>query len=326
MHAAPLKSRLLAGLAFALVLSGCQTPDLKPFAAASATIVSGINQGGDMAIAPLARQSVMVNGTLVAPGAPEHPANKLVALWASRRAAADAILVYSESLAAISDASANRKADATALVDSVRHLAAAIPGVSVSSNAAGDLVVFAVGAGVEVKAWHDMAAAVNSADPAVQVMADLLKQDFIALSAEFESETLNQLITSASPALREVERLYAPLREKQKAQRVIVAGDPSNVNAGVELTRLDGLLAGLEPDLAALRAEKSQLEDTLAAGKSFYAAVGKAIDAWAVAHHDLVKTFAENRGPNLVLLAARAQELDTLIKEFRNEKKAKATP
>lgn len=308
------------------MVAGCQTPDLKPFAAASATIVASINRGGDQAIAPLAGQAAMVNGSLVATGSPEHPANKLQTLWTERRKAADAILVYSESLAAINDAAANRKGNATALIDSVRQLASAIPGVNVSSNAAGDLVIFAVSAGVEVKSWHDMSSAVKSADPAIQLLAGMLRQDLVALSAEFESEMLNQLMTSTVPALREVERLHGPLREKQRAQRVIVARDPSDATAGAELMRIDGLIAGLQPDLNALRAEQAQLKQILATGKNFYAAVGRAIDAWAAAHHDLVRVFEENRGPNLVLLAARAQELDTLIQAYRNEKKAEATP
>ena len=326
MHAAPLPPRLLAGLAFALLLSGCQTPDLKPFADASATLVSGINQGGDMAIAPLASQAVMVNGVLVAPGAPEHPASKLIALWAERRAAANAILAYSQSLADINDAATNRKATATSVVDAVRHLAAAVPGVNVSSNAAGDLVVFVLSAGIEVKAWRDMASAVKSADPAVQAIAGVLKQDFAALSAELESVTLNQLTSSTTPALREVDRLYEPVREKQRAQRILLATDLSNLSVSTELLRLDSLRAGLEPDLVALRAEKSRLEDTRTAGKNFYAAAGGAIDAWAAAHHDLVESFEEHRGPNLRLLATRAQELNTVIKEFRSEQKAEAAP
>jgi len=324
MHAAPLTPRLLVGFAFALLLAGCQTPDLKPFADASGALVSGINQGGDMAIAPLAGQAVMINGVLVEPGAPDHPAAKLGALWTERRAAADALLAYSESLAAISDAAANRKANASTLVDSVRHLAAAVPGVNVSSNAAGDLVVFVLGAGIEVKAWHDMDAAVNSADPAIQAIAGVLKQDFAALAAELESVSLNQLMTATTPALREVERLYAPVREKQKAQRLLLANDLSNVSAAAELLRLDSLRAGLEPDLTALQAEKRRLEDTRAAGRDFYAAAGGAIDAWAAAHHDLVSSFEEHRGPNLKLLAARAQELNALVKEFRSERTAEA--
>jgi hypothetical protein len=326
MYVAPQTPRLLAGLAFALLLSGCQTPDLKPFAEASDALVSGINQGGDMAINPLAGQAVMVNGVLVAPGAPEHPANKLASLWAGRRAAADSILAYSQSLAAINEAAANRKANASALVDSVRHLASAIPGVSVGSNAAGDLVVFALGAGIEVKAWHDMAAAVKAADPAVQAIAGLLQQDFTALSAELESVALNQLMTSTTPALREVERLYAPVRAKQKTQRVLLANDLASVGAAEELIRLDRLRAGLEPDLAALQAEKGRLEDTRATGANFFAAVGGAIEAWAAAHHDLARAFEEHRRPNLSVLAARAQELNRLVKEFRSERKAEAAP
>ena len=40
----------------------------------------------------------------------------------------------------------------------------------------------------------------------------------------------------------------------------------------------------------------------------------------------LVESFEEHRGPNLRLLATRAQELNTVIKEFRSEQKAEAAP
>lgn len=158
----------LAGMIALLGLSGCATPDLAPFAAASSTLASSVKHGGNLAINPVAQRSMWVGDELVAPGGENHPAKELRNQWNARLKTMDAVIVYSASLAAINEAAAKRKENATELVDAVKELAASVPGINVGAGPAGDLMISGLGILVEVKAWHDMSKAVSAADPAVQ--------------------------------------------------------------------------------------------------------------------------------------------------------------
>ncbi len=309
-----------------MLLGGCQTPDLKPFASATATVVENINRGGDLVMAPVARLTAMSSGQSAPAGDTVPPPIRLAASWQLRRRAADAMLSYSGALAAISDAAANRRANAAALVDSVRQLAAAVPGITVGSNAASDLVVSGAVAVVEVKAWHDLGRAVAAADPAVQMIAQAIRRDLAALAFEYENQRRLPLMTSVYPALRELERDYEAVKAGQRAQRAAVARNPADVAAGSELLRRDTLVNSLEPELNARRTERAQLEAAIVTGREFYQAADSAIGTWAAVHHDLVRAFAERRAPNLALLAERATELSVIVRELSNEHPTPATP
>ena len=89
---------------------------------------------------------------------------------------------------------------------------------------------------------------------------------------------------------------------------------------------IDALIASVEPELTALRADLSRLQAALATGKAFYATAAKSIDAWAAAHADIAKALEEKRTPNLTLLAARAQELHALIEDLKSANQKKSTP
>jgi hypothetical protein len=313
--------RPLANWAVSLVsialLTGCQTPDLKPFADASKTVSATVNTGGDLAIQPLALMPIWINGEFVPPNAPTHPYKTLAASWEKRQNTMDAVLVYSASLAAINDASAHRKENAAALVGSVKQLASAVPGFgTAAADTAGDLLVFGLGVTVEIKAWHDMRKAVGSANVAIQLVAQALTNDFVELSNEFESTQRDEIIQRIN-ALRPVEQVHEKLQTQRKDQRELVRDAPGDTTKGAELARLDGLIASVEVDLNRMRSEKSKFETSLVDGTIFFATAIKAVQAWGSAHADLVQAFEEHRTPNLVLLAARAEELKEIVGKFK---------
>ena len=307
---------LFLGLTCLLLLTSCATPDLKPFAEASKTLSASVNRGGDLAIKPLVRMPIWDGTKYVQPEDAKHPAKALAASWEIRRKAMDAVLIYSSSLVAISEAAANRKGNATELVGSVKQLASAVPALGTGLSAAGDLVVFGLGTYVEIKAWHNMRKAVESADPAIQLVAKALKKDFTELSNEFESKPNDHLI-QIDFALRPVNRIHDALTTQREAQRNQVAGAPGDAALGTELVRLDGLLTAVNVDLNKLQSEKNRIEEFRADGVEFFASAIKATDAWAAAHADLVKCFEERRTPNLALLAARAEELKGIVENLK---------
>jgi hypothetical protein len=275
-----------------------------------------VNTGGDLAIKPLARMPVWDGTKYVQPDDPQHPAKVLGASWEIRRKTMDAVLVYSSSLAAINDAAAHRQENATELVGAVKQLAAAVPTLGTGVSAAGDLIVFGLGIVVEIKAWHDMRKAVASADPAIQLVAKALKKDLAELSNEFQSKPNDHLI-QIDAALRPVKRVRDALKDQRDAQRTRVVAAPGDATLGAELVRLDGLLATAEADVNKLETEKARIEGFRADGLEFFGSVIEAVDAWAAAHADLVKSFEQRRPPNLALLVARAEELKDIINNLK---------
>lgn len=303
---------MMATLVCALLFVGCTTPDLKPFADASKSLSMSVKTGGDLAIKPLARIPLWDGEKYVQPSATNHPAKALAASWENRRHTMDAVLVYSTSLAAINDAAAHRKENATELVNSVQGLCSAVPGFGAAFNSAGDLIVKGLEITVEIKAWHDMRRAVKAADPAIQLVAEALKKDFAVLSTTFQLQVGDQLIQKSAESFP-IEVVYLPLQSQRDAQREAVARAPADATVGAELDRLDRLMDAVKVDLDRLQSDRDNLVASREDGKEFFAAAIEAVAAWASAHAELVKSFEEQRTPNLALLAARAQELNEIV-------------
>lgn len=305
----------------ASVVGGCESPNLDSFVETTATLKTSVVIGGDMVIAPLTEQLVWDKDKekYVKPGDPEHPAARLTATWMSRKKAMDAVVVYSASLAAIGEASAERGENAREVVTAVKKLGSAIPGVSIGSSAAGDLLIMGLETIIEVKAYHDMAKAVEAANPAIELIADVLKKDFKDMEILFEASQIDKR-GEVRKEIRPVQRHYDALLKAQEKQRIEVSKDVNNVDLGNELARLNELIAAVEPEITSLKSKKARLETERNNGLEFYASVINTIDAWSEVHASLKEYFDENRRPNLVLLAARAEELKELVDELKANK------
>jgi hypothetical protein len=307
--------KILFGLLLiALVLVGCTTPDLKPFASATKELTDDVATGGRLAFRPLL--SPRWSGSdLLASSDTNHPFEAIASQWELRKKVMEALLVYSASLESIASSADRRKHEATDLVESVKQLAGMIPGVSTQTSAAGDLIIFGLTTTAEVKADRDLRRAVQNADPAIQIIATILKMDFGSLAMLFEARVNAELIQKSRP---KIGRVYKALTAERDSVRKTVAESPSNTAAGAELVRLDNLIAGLQPDWMAAQAELTRLNNALVDGKDFFSATINAIDAWASTHADIGKALENNRLPNIALLEARAETLRQITDRLKN--------
>lgn len=305
-------------LLLALLVSGCATPNLKPFADASSTLSISVKRGGDLAIKPLAKTPIWVNNDLVPPGDSKHPYKKLEDSWELRQKAMDAVLIYSTSLDAINEAAAHREENAEALVNSVQQLASAVPGYGAAFNSFGTLVVKGLKITVEVKAYHDMRQAVEAADPAIQLVARRLIEDFTELSNLFVAP-LNEQLSNSENSVRPLKRYVKELEKRRDALRKEVEGAPGNSGKGIELARFEALYAPAAAELKQILSDRGKVEDNIAQGKEFFANVKLAVDAWAAAHAELVKAFKDQRMPSFALLAARAEELKETVSQLKRK-------
>jgi hypothetical protein len=320
-------TRTIYSLAVATLCSGlflgCQTPDLKPFSDASATLSTSVKKGGELAISPLAETPLWVQNSagafeLVQPSSEAHPYKKLDEEWGVRRNAMDAVLVYSASLEAINQASTHRQENAQAVVGSVQRLAGAVPGYGAAFDSAGKLVVSGLGMVVEVVAWHDMRRAVQSADPAIQLVARGLTNDLAGMLVLYKAPLKTQ-IARITDEMRPLVGYENALRTQRDAQRESVETSVSDVAKGAELTRLDALYAKAKVDLEQKRSQLAKIKGDIAQGQEFFNSTILAVNAWADAHAQLVIAFRENQQPNLALLAARAQEVKEIVDQFKKK-------
>jgi len=228
-------------------------------------------------------------------------------------------LVYSTSLTAIGEASANRKANAAQLYTSVQKLAESIPGVSLGTSAAGNLLISATSGVIEIKAWHNMASAIHGADPAIQMIARVLAADFASLAQAHSSHYKTALLLRETNEAMVLRKLATKLRDQQSKQRGLLANDPVGP-AATELMRLDSLLTPVQRDLDAYDAETARITKLREQGEQFYAQAGATVNAWAAAHADLGRAFDQNRHPDLALLIERARELNDCVTALKTNK------
>jgi hypothetical protein len=305
-------------LFFVAVISGCAIPDVRPFADATTTLSASVRAGGDMLITPLSEKPIWVEKKkkYIQPKDPEHPGKTLEADWKLRREAMDAIVIYSNSLVAIGEASANRQESAEGVVNEVKKLASLIPNIGTTINAAGDLVVFGLKTYIEIKAYHDMARAVKSADQAIKLVAKVIKEDFKKLKTAHAS-ILTAKLTKSKKDIRIPQRNYEQYKKEQKDLRNKILENLDDQKLRDKMIETDALLAGVEPEYTSLQNQIASLEQEKSNGKNFFNKTIEAINAWAEAHAKLSEAFEKNQSPNLVLLAARAQELKIIIEEAK---------
>ncbi len=302
-------------LPLAILLVGCKTPDIHPFADATAAVGMSVAQGGDMVVTPLTKRTINNKS----PGAPDHPGVKLATAWDVRRATMEAVVQYSASLVAISDAAAKSQNNASQVVGAVQELARNIPnsGIQAGLDKAGDLLVYVGKTIIEIKAYHDMAKAVQAADPAIQEIAKVLQADFKDLAVEYYNrvnDDLDGLVTD----LRPVERHYQKLKQERDRLRDKVNESVTNTEQGNELARISELLSKVEPEYETIRRAIQETELRRARGQRFFQETQAALSAWAQAHASLARTFREKTKPNFILLITKAEELRTLINQLRD--------
>jgi hypothetical protein len=295
-------------LSFLLALVGCATPDLRPFADASGMLSTSVKRGGELAIAPVEGLLIWSGEEFTTPQDPGHPYQALKAEWDARRDAMDAVVIYSASLQAISDACAKRQGNASSLLESVQQLASSVPGYGIAFDAAGTLLVQGMETTLEVKAWRDLRRAVDSADPAIQLIAGTLLEDFKELAILMEAP-LNDHIAALGARMRPVGRLERALRNQRDAQRGLVANDPGDGVKGAELARLEFLHQSALSDWNQLQKQRTEAENALRQGREFFAYAAAGVEAWANAHATIRAALIDRRSPDLTLLAVRAEEL-----------------
>ncbi len=175
-------SPLFTAVTLLLVVTGCRTPDLKPFRDSTAKIHDGVVAARDMYPAELGRLQPYVPD--------EHKlaqeGKRFMTNWQARVEVMEGLVRYADSLAAVADAPDKSKAGLENVAQSLKELSVAAGPYQPAIDGATDIAIELVDLANRVRAVKQLKDAVLLTDTNVQRVAKLLALDFARLRFNLE--------------------------------------------------------------------------------------------------------------------------------------------
>lgn len=305
-----------------LLLGGCTTPDLKPFADSTASLHHAMTQS----------QSIIRSeiGNIQQAGELTHP-DKVAAAKASLDKAFDArvafmvaVVNYSDSLAAVAAAGNSGRTNMQALGKSIEQLAnmagpygAAVAGGTEIASQVYQLISQAV-------AVHTLRQATTKMDPGIQRAAVLMAMDMTnvrniliagdgELSAALKNPYLDDLaLRNRLRSIRqtEVEQIHENLDTNNYLDKL--------TEYSQKLGKLDDLLTQMDKWYLPLQAQQAQNHQRFAMEEDLVNHTIQGFQQWAKADADLTKALQDNRQPNISELVNTVLEIKTEIETLKN--------
>jgi hypothetical protein len=296
---------ILALIALFLPAGCASLPEVGPFVDASIQLRSAIITSGATVETELGQ----------APGS-EASAEKLSKLWKLRVQAADALVSYSESLAAIVRSGREGAQAARMLADSAaglsREVGIILPQASTVATVT-DTAAFIYGHIAAARASRSLEEALVNVQPAVeQIMAVLARdlkdiEDILRAAHQLQMTELGRKYNlemgyylSLGREQREIYQKASRTREDEK-----------------RLLEIDQLVEATKPWRLPLEAEKQQAEKRLKAGRLLIASARQGLASWAFTHQQLILAVREKGTVDVIALVQATQEMRELIRRIR---------
>ncbi|MEJ8849553.1 hypothetical protein [Variovorax rhizosphaerae] len=228
---------------------------------------------------------------------------------------------YSASLAAIAAASANSSNTVDAVSGTLNQLVSVV-GATPLAGAGFELVKLFASEAIKVKAASDFSSAVRAADPVVEAVCTLLKNDLASLrkTLEFKDETI--IATYSLPYDDRLEYRTALMKRRAALQKTIrnaaTNESLSSVPETSEIQKVDLLLRDIDSWYVPFRQEVDQKLAARAKSEELIVQTIRAVDAWRASHASLAAAAQAKRLPEaayLATLAIRIRELGTDIRK-----------
>jgi len=323
--------KALQAIALGSMFAACQSiPDVSPWSDSTRQIADAVVGGF--------RTSARVNGEIARRAAPEFSKNQAfgeasrryerVAIELLRRAddyeiVFGAIVDYSTSLRAISGAANDSATTADGVANALNALVGSL-GATALAGPAFDLLKELGGEVLKIKAARDFQSAVETADPSIGRLADIVKADLDELTKTI-GQTKDEALRIAfyEPREHEIE-FYRRLEQRRKtiqdAVRQAMNSDGSvsviNIADAPELARLDQYLAAADVWYRPLTAELNTAVEARAATEALAIQTRKAIGVWRESHAYLSKAISEHRAPSAARLSSIAAKLREVIADI----------
>jgi len=235
--------------------------------------------------------------------------------WKARIKAMTALLRYAQSLDAIAAAGRSGAESAGEVAASVQGLAEAagiaIPGSAEALAVATDAAKFIYGQLATIRAAHQLAEALDDAQPAIERIAEVLRKDLADLDVVAQASDAATAVNLAD----EYNKLNSDRKSILLAMKAL---NPAKPEDRAEYETLTELLASIGPRYDAYQKELQAVEDRLNAVRAVIDATGRALDEWAAAHANLASAVRNKRLVGAQSLMASATELRELVKRMRD--------
>jgi hypothetical protein len=299
---------LLLGIELWLVagITGCAPlPKVGPFVEASNQLRSAVAASGTTVEAEL---RLMPDGA--------RYADQLEQQWEARNKAFVAMVAYANSLQAIVDAGNEGAASAQKVADSVSGLAAAagmtLPGAPQAIAVATDAVKFISAQIALVRGAKSLEQALETAQPAVEAITDLVAADLQDLEVIFVAAS-----KANDNAVRTSDEFRDLLGYRVQLVKQIGKSDPADPNTCDRQVQLGQMLQATDAWLSQYLARRKEIDDRLRLGRALIQATLQSARDWGIAHGNLITALKERRPVNMDSLVQAALEIQNLVRKVR---------
>jgi hypothetical protein len=311
---------ILASLLLA-ALTGCQTPDLKPFADSTANLGQSVVRSQEIVRSEL--QEMRTRNVLTNEASLMEAETKFTNAFAERIAFVEAVVNYSDSLATVADSGKNGQANAQALGDSVKKLADAAGPYGTAVGVGAD--VFAKIYGVAAQAWavHSLQEATSKANPFIAYGAEILQKDMNNL-ADVLATAEDPLIVAMQKPYRHDIATRNNLLAFRENQSLEINNLITNANWPELLAEYNQKIAGVDTILDAtdkwyvpLQEKEIEVQLRLGAETQLMQQTAVGFKQWQKAHADLVQALKDDRQPNIRMLVSTVLEIKAEIETLK---------
>jgi hypothetical protein len=305
------KPLIFALATLALVVSGCQVPNIEPFAHATFELRRAVIEGGAVTSETMAAMPPMPTDTI-----PKEAAGQFVAVWQERVQLMDVLLGYSDALAGIAAAGTGAQQTAAALGDSISQLATLVPTTGAAVEAGVQLGQILVQTGIQIQSYRNLAQAIGAAHPALTEVAMYLEADLDDLRRLYlnASQTLEGALDE-SFGKRESQRQWLLAKRDEFRDTMVRTFNDSKAK---QVKKIEELLVYMEPDHQQYVQLREVLLQQRSATLQMFEQAKQGVHAWVQAHQELLLAIEQNRRPNVRLLLGTAQDLKEAVDRIQN--------
>jgi len=310
---------MVAGLG--LLLGGCTTPDLKPFADSTAGLHQATVQTRDIVKTEL--REFKKAELFKDPDVLDNAEKVIPASFDARIKYMEAIVAYSDSLAAVADAAKNSQANAQALGDSVKGLADAVGPYGAAVGQAIPIFVTVAEKAEEAWAVHTLRQATKKAEPYIKGGAIIMESDM--------KNVRKILLRNEQPLIQKMEEPYANdllIREEvirlrnQETKKLLEALKQDNQGASVaafntNIAEYDKALENINQWYDPLQQREAEVTTRIEQEAQMVLNTYHGFQQWEKVHADLVTALENNRQPNIRELVRTVLEIKTEIDNLK---------
>jgi hypothetical protein len=319
---------LVCGAAFQISIVACGTiPDLEPYAQSTAALHSAVSSSHDLLYKELSTLHRFYPDDSEFATFPD----RFSTAWQPRIQVMEAMVTYSDSLAAIAQAAKDGQKNAASLAESLQTFVGAAGGpIGLAASPVGAKIFTALSAAViEIKAAGKLEEAISAADPVIQELSELIIKDYADLESLLAPDKLESSLEAAikqryikefgaDPAYRkELIKLQKNALVTIHEAQVKVPFSHSDLKQAEErLTQLNEWLTATNQWYEKQAGDLKQMQARFASQRLVLAKAKKGIQEWSTIHRDLAANMKKGKQrPNYRLLYNTAKEIRTILDE-----------